>query len=32
MGHWETEHGHITLPSAEFAAVRQAVQKAEHDR
>lgn len=31
MGHWETEHGEITLPSAEFAAVRQAVQKAEHD-
>jgi len=28
MGHWETEHGDITLPSAEFAAVRQAVQKA----
>lgn len=31
MGHWETEHGEIVLPSAEFAAVRQAVQKAEHD-
>lgn len=31
MGHWETEHGEIILPSAEFAAVRQAVQKAEHD-
>jgi hypothetical protein len=31
MGHWETEHGEITLPSAEFAAVRQAVQKSEHD-
>lgn len=31
MGHWETEHGEITLPSSEFAAVRQAVQKATHD-
>lgn len=31
MGHWETEHGEIVLPSAEFAAVRQAVQKAGHD-
>lgn len=31
MGHWETEHGEIVLPSAEFAAVRQAVQKATHD-
>lgn len=31
MGHWETEHGDIVLPSSEFAAVRQAVQKAEHD-
>lgn len=31
MGHWETEHGHITLPSTEFAAVRQAVQNADHD-
>lgn len=31
MGHWETEHGEITLPSAEFAAVRQSVQKAVHD-
>ncbi|HEX9229732.1 MAG TPA: hypothetical protein VF885_24305 [Arthrobacter sp.] len=31
MGHWETEHGDIVLPSAEFAAVRQAVQKAEHE-
>lgn len=31
MGHWETEHGEIVLPSAEFAAVRQAVQKAVHD-
>jgi hypothetical protein len=31
MGHWETENGEITLPSAEFAAVRQAVQKAAHD-
>lgn len=31
MGHWETEHGDIVLPSAEFAAVRQAVQKADHD-
>jgi hypothetical protein len=31
MGHWETEHGEIILPSAEFAAVRQAVQKAVHE-
>jgi hypothetical protein len=31
MGHWETEYGEIVLPSTEFAAVRQAVQKAEHD-
>ena len=31
MGHWETEHGDIVLPAAEFAAVRQAVQKAAHD-
>lgn len=31
MGHWETEHGDIVLPSAEFAAVRQAVQKAAHE-
>jgi hypothetical protein len=30
MGHWETEHGDIVLPSSEFAAVRQAVQNAEH--
>lgn len=30
MGHWETEHGDIILPSAEYAAVRQAVQNAEH--
>jgi hypothetical protein len=31
MGHWEQERGDITLPAAEFAAVRQAVQKAVHD-
>jgi hypothetical protein len=31
MGHWETQHGEIILPSAEFAAVRQAVQKATHE-
>jgi hypothetical protein len=31
MGHWETESGEIVLPSAEFAAVRQAVQKATHE-
>lgn len=31
MGHWDTQHGEITLPSAEFAAVRQAVQKATHE-
>ncbi|ACL42002.1 hypothetical protein Achl_4051 (plasmid) [Pseudarthrobacter chlorophenolicus A6] len=31
MGHWETEHGEIILPSAEFAAARQAAQKAEHE-
>ncbi|MBG0738958.1 hypothetical protein IV500_05910 [Paeniglutamicibacter antarcticus] len=31
MGHWETEHGEIVLPAAEFAAVRQAVQKVVHE-
>ncbi|TSE15007.1 hypothetical protein B1A87_002825 [Arthrobacter sp. KBS0703] len=31
MGHWDTQHGEIILPSAEFAAVRQAVQKATHE-
>lgn len=31
MGHWDSQHGEIVLPSAEFAAVRQAVQKATHD-
>lgn len=31
MGHWEQERGDIILPSAEFAAVRQAVQKAVQD-
>lgn len=31
MGHWDTQHGEITLPSAEFAAVRQTVQKATHE-
>jgi hypothetical protein len=31
MGHWETEHGEIVLPSSAFAAVRQAVQTAEHE-
>lgn len=31
MGHWDRQHGEIILPSAEFAAVRQAVQKATHD-
>jgi hypothetical protein len=31
MGHWDTQHGEIVLPSAEFAAVRQAVQKATHE-
>lgn len=31
MGHWETQHGEIILTSAEFAAVRQAVQKATHE-
>lgn len=31
MGHWDTQHGEITLPSSEFAAVRQAVQKATHE-
>lgn len=31
MGHWDRQHGEIILPSAEFAAVRQAVQKATHE-
>ncbi|QOD06150.1 hypothetical protein [Pseudarthrobacter sp. BIM B-2242] len=31
MGHWDRQHGEIVLPSAEFAAVRQAVQKATHE-
>lgn len=31
MGHWDRENGEIILPSAEFAAVRQAVQKATHE-
>ncbi|MGX1161030.1 hypothetical protein FBY31_0606 [Arthrobacter sp. SLBN-100] len=31
MGHWDSQHGEIVLPSAEFAAVRQAVQKATHE-
>lgn len=31
MGHWDTLHGEIVLPSAEFAAVRQTVQNATNE-